>query len=164
MPATYIPSPYVTHTVFYGLEPTFLASPVLYILSPLCIDLILRMPVHWIVARLQWETIYRLLNNSQYLLNTYHLTRCQRLGWVFMCIFSFNLHTIFWGIDPFIYNLHSLNEETDFERSANLPKVTPKARNGVVILSSQLPNWCLYRLYCCLAHCLVYNSAWLNIH
>lgn len=34
--------------------------------QPSCISLILRMPVHWIVARLQWKTTYRLLNNSQY--------------------------------------------------------------------------------------------------
>ena len=132
--------------------------------QPSCISLILRMPVHWIVARLQWETTYRLLNNSQYY---WTLTILQGAkDWAeSLCVFS---HLIF--IQPcevkilFIYILHSVNEETDFERSANLPKVTPIARNGVVILSSQLPNWCFYRFYCCLAQCLVYNSAWLNIH
>lgn len=64
----------------------------------------------------------------------------------------------------YFYNLPSLNKETDFERSGSLPKVTPVARNGVVILSLRLQNWCFYRFYCCLVHCLVYNSAWWNIH
>lgn len=61
---------YVAH-----IKKTYLPS----ISCALHIDLILGMPVHWIVARVQGESVYRVLNNNQELLNTYHLTRCQGL-------------------------------------------------------------------------------------